>query len=99
MVFYAKEIIKNKHSNVELLSTWRTNDKKLISLWNEVRDCKPLITEKLVIDGPYSRDISKNILTKEDIDEVILCLNYDGKFGLNNMNAYFQNANKNKAIT
>lgn len=97
--FYAKEIIKNKHSNVELLSTWRTNDKKLISLWNEVRDCKPLITEKLVIDGPYSRDISKNILTKEDIDEVILCLNYDGKFGLNNMNAYFQNANKNKAIT
>ena len=97
--FYAKEIIKSEYSNVELLSTWRTNNKKLISLWNEVRDCKPLITEKLVIDGPYSKDINENILTKEDPDEVILCLNYDGKFGLNNMNSYFQNANKNKAIT
>ena len=27
-------------------------------------------------------------------DEVVLCLNYDGKFGLNKMNNYFQNANK-----
>ena len=28
-------------------------------------------------------------------DEVVLCLNYDGKFGLNNINSYFQNANPN----
>lgn len=97
--FYAKEIIKSRYVNIELLNTWRTNDKKLINLWNEVRDLKPLVTEKLVIDGPYSRDINENILIKEDADEVILCLNYDGKFGLNNMNAYFQNANPNKAIT
>ena len=27
-------------------------------------------------------------------DEAVLCLNYDGKFGLNKMNNYFQNANK-----
>lgn len=31
---------------------------------------------------------------------MILCLNYDGKFGLNNMNAYFQTANsEGKAAT
>lgn len=28
----------------------------------------------------------------------ILCLNYDGKFGLNNMNSYFQNANTETAV-
>ena len=29
---------------------------------------------------------------------MILCLNYDGKFGLNNMNSYFQNANTEEAV-
>ena len=35
---------------------------------------------------------------KDSMDEVILCLNYDGKFGLNNMNSYFQNANTETAV-
>ena len=58
-----------------------------------------LITEKLVIDGPFSENIGISVLDKAENDEVVLCLNYDGKFGLNNMNNYFQNANKNKAVT
>lgn len=92
--FYAKDIIKARGANVELLNTWRTEDETLKSLWNEVRMREALITEKLVIDGPFSEDIGPNLLTREAEDEVILCLNYDGKFGLNNMNNYFQNANK-----
>ncbi|MCM1124205.1 MAG: ATP-dependent RecD-like DNA helicase [Eubacterium sp.] len=91
--FYAKDIIKTFGANIELLSTWRTEDQALISLWNEVRTKDALITEKLVIDGPFSEDIGQNIFEREAEDEVILCLNYDGKFGLNNMNNYFQSAN------
>ena len=34
-----------------------------------------------------------SIFVQRDPDEVVLCLNYDGKVGLNNMNAFFQNAN------
>lgn len=94
--YYAKDIINKKGTNVELLSTWRTKDTNLISLWNEVRDKESLITEKLVIDGPFSEDIGSGIFKKLAKDEVILCLNYDGKFGLNNMNNYFQNANSSK---
>ena len=96
--FYAKDIIKNEYINVELLNTWRTNKEKLVSLWDEVRACKPLITEKLVINGPFSKNIGDEILAKEDEDEVVLCLNYDGKYGLNNMNLYFQNNNQNQAV-
>lgn len=44
------------------------------------------------MDGPFSENMGENIFHLED-DEVVLCLNYDGKFGLNNMNQYFQNAN------
>ena len=84
--YYAKDIINIKGANVELLSTWRTKDTNLISLWNEVRDKESLITEKLVIDGPFSEDIDSGIFKKLAKDEVILCLNYDGKFGLNNIN-------------
>ena len=94
--YYAKDIINIKGANVELLSTWRTKDTNLISLWNEVRDKEGLITEKLVIDGPFSEDIGSGIFKKLAKDEVILCLNYDGKFGLNNINNYFQNANSSK---
>lgn len=91
--FYAKDIIRTPGANVELLNTWRTKEQKLIDLWNEVRTRSELIVEKLVIDGPFSENIGANIFKQEDEDEVILCLNYDGKFGLNNMNNYFQNAN------
>ena len=98
--FYAKDIIKSPGANVELLSTWRTQDQALISLWNEVRTRADMITEKLVINGPYSEDIGPNVFKKEYDDEVILCLNYDGKFGLNNMNNYFQAANtKGEAVS
>lgn len=91
--YYAKDIIRELGTNVELLETWRTEDTNLLSLWNEVRNNDVLITEKLVIDGPFSEDIGQNIFKKDCEDEVVLCLNYDGKFGLNNINNYFQNVN------
>lgn len=90
--FYAKEVLPEK-AIAELNSTWRTNDQTLKDLWEEVRFTKPLITEKLVIDGPFSENIGKSMFEKMDEDEVVLCLNYDGKFGLNSINSYFQDAN------
>lgn len=75
-------------------NTWRTDDQKLIELWNEVREHKQLITEKMAMDGPFSEELGANLLKKDGYkDNVVLCLNYDGKFGLNNMNNYFQCAN------
>ena len=91
--YYAKDIIKTDYANVELLNTWRTDKKELKSLWDEVRCIEPIITEKLAIDGPFSSKIGEEIFIPQDEDEIVLCLNYDGKFGLNNMNLYFQNAN------
>ena len=90
--FYAKDIINAKGANVELSHTWRTNKEELKSLWNAVREKSVIISEKLSMDGPFSEKIGKNIFHLDD-DEVVLCLNYDGKFGLNNINQYFQNAN------
>lgn len=97
--YYAKDIINRPYSNIELLNTWRTDDSDLINLWNEVRIKGPIITEKLAMDGPFSEDIGKNVLEDTGYDdEVVLCLNYDGKFGLNNINNYFQNKNPSKSV-
>lgn len=93
--FYAKEILPEK-SVVELDNTWRTDEPTIKNLWEEVRFLKPIITEKLVIDGPFSEDIGKNIFADRNEDEIVLCLNYDGKFGLNSINSYFQDANPSK---
>lgn len=93
--YYAKDIITTQGANVELLDTWRTQEESLLSLWEEVRNNDVRITEKLVIDGPFSKEIGSDIFTSDVKDEVVLCLNYDGKFGLNNINSYFQNANPN----
>ncbi len=96
---YAKGVINVKGSNIELLSNWRTDDQSLRQLWKEVRNKGTLITEKLVIDGPFSENIGESIFNSDIEDEVILCLNYDGKFGLNNMNNYFQNTNTAKPVS
>ena len=93
--YYAKDIITTQGANIELLDTWRTQEENLLSLWEEVRNNDVRITEKLVIDGPFSKEIGSDIFTSDVKDEVVLCLNYDGKFGLNNINSYFQNANPN----
>lgn len=96
---HGEEEIDAKGASVELLQNWRTDKRELSSLWDEVRGKKSIITEKLSMDGPFSRDLGEDIFDLAD-DEVVLCLNYDGKFGLNNMNQYFQNANtKSKAFS
>lgn len=95
--YYAKDIIK-KEAIVELNNTWRTEKENLISLWAAVRQKSELITEKLAMDGPFSENVSDNILESKDDDEIILCLNYDGKFGVNFINEYFQEANDCQGI-
>lgn len=95
--FYAREIMPPA-AVAELTSTWRTQEKSIQDLWEAVRFVKPLIMEMLVIDGPFSENIGPRILEKTDEDEVVLCLNYDGKFGLNSINSYFQNANPSQKV-
>lgn len=92
--FYAKDIVKAKGASIELSSTWRTEKEELKGLWKAVREKSTIVTEMLSMEGPFSENLVENIFHLDE-DEVVLCLNYDGKFGLNNMNQYFQNANTN----
>lgn len=47
----------------------------------------------------YSATLDKSLLETQGDDEVVLCLNYDGFYGINNVNRLLQSSNPNRAIT
>lgn len=81
----------------ELFQPYRSTDEKLKELWKEVRNMNDdnLVLEDM-IRSHYSKPIGKDIFDKQCEDEIILCLNYNGLYGLNNINKLIQLANPNK---
>ena len=55
------------------------------------------ILEPLVKNGYVAR-LGESIFEHSNDDEIILCLNYDGLYGINNINSFLQNSNQNKAV-
>lgn len=82
----------------ELDMTHRTTDEELLKLWNCVRkNDKAAIN--IMSSKEYSEDISPKIFERTSDEEIILCLNYDGMYGINNINKVMQNSNKNREYT
>lgn len=84
-----------KYTISELKENFRSNSPNLKDLWTEARNMGEQV-HALIAHGNYSSELSENIFTKNDEDEIILTLNYNGLFGINNINTYFQNANPNR---
>lgn len=84
----------------ELKNPYRTEDKNLIKLWDAVRnmDEDNVVLEKIVRDD-YSVSLDKQIFNNFSNDEIILCLNYSGLYGLNNINRLMQLSNPNPSIS
>ncbi|WEV51601.1 ATP-dependent RecD-like DNA helicase [Lactobacillus sp. ESL0731] len=93
----AKNLL-NKNSIYELKETYRTKNEGLKLLWARVRNMDSKVLESLV-KGSYSTNLNKNIFEHTDNDEIVLCLNYDGLYGVNNVNRLLQQSNKNKPIS
>ncbi len=82
----------------ELINTNRTSETDLLELWKLVRDNNEQAINK-ISNNEYSRPISEEIFTSLDDDEIILCLNYDGLYGINNINKLLQENNPEQALT
>lgn len=92
----AKMLLENK-AKYELTVPYRSKNENLKILWDKVRNLDDEIVEWMSINR-YSQKLDESILTLNDEDEIILCLNYDGLYGINNINRFMQNSNTNKAI-
>lgn len=82
----------------ELTQPHRTKDECLLELWDKVRHMED--TAKEVIEREsYSLKVDETLLSSLEPGEAILCLNYDGLYGINNINRFLQESNPNSAVT
>lgn len=86
-----------KQCIVDLTETHRTTDDELLKLWSKVRKIECDIQETLD-RNEMSCDLGDSIFVPKSKDEIILCLNYDGLYGINNINRFLQSNNKNQPI-
>jgi hypothetical protein len=85
-------------STFELTIPFRAkNNNNLLSLWRKVRNIEDDILEQIA-NNNYSTKLDDSIFKYSDEDEIILCLNYDGLYGINNINKFLQGNNNNKEI-
>lgn len=69
----------------------------MLTFWDRVRTSDDRIKEIIAKKG-YSKTLDESIFTAAEDDEIILCLNYDGLYGINNINRFLQQNNPNKSI-
>lgn len=86
-----------KEAIIELTKPYRTSNEKLLDLWSKVRKLEDNITEALA-SGDYVKSLEDFEFCRGDDDEIILCLNYGGLYGINNINRIIQENNNNEAF-
>ncbi|WP_069637861.1 ATP-dependent DNA helicase [Campylobacter pinnipediorum] len=82
----------------ELTKTYRSDDIALVEFWDKVRKIDDNVMEFDVVNK-YSFKINEDIFIKKEDDEIILCLNYDGLYGINNINKFLQSQNNGKSVS
>lgn len=86
-----------KASVCELTKPYRSNSRALLRLWNDVRKMEDDIFEILQTYS-YSANLDATIFTPAAENEIILCLNYGGLYGINNINHFLQESNNGREI-
>lgn len=92
----AKYFLPKKAWN-ELTTPFRAKNDELLDLWTKVRKIEEDVTEHLVNYG-YSSILNESIFQMSSADEIILCLNYNGLYGINNINRFLQNNNPSPGV-
>ena len=82
----------------ELTTPFRTKNDALLGFWNKVRSIEDDIAE-VMARNEYSTVLDESLFETRRQDEIILCLNYDGLYGINNINRFLQSSNPGKATT
>lgn len=86
-----------EESVFELTKPFRTSDEALLTLWDRVRNLDDRIEESLSKNG-YSAVLGPTLFESQADDEIVLCLNYDGLYGINNVNRFLQASNPSRAV-
>ena len=86
-----------KESIFELINIHRTKNEKLLDLWSRVRNLENSMVEHISKNG-YSVTLDESIFNSFEKKEIILCLNYDWLYWVNNINRFLQLNNPSEMI-
>jgi len=81
----------------ELTEPHRTTDPDLLRFWNRVRNLDDKIEESISKNG-YATVLGDSLFKTRRPDEIVLCLNYDGLYGINNVNRFLQASNPSAEV-
>lgn len=95
--FSAARSFVPKSSVFELTIPYRTESDDLKTLWKKIREMSDNVLEFITRHG-YSKTLDSSIFNHAEGDEIILCLNYDGLYGINNINRFLQENNPNMPV-
>lgn len=86
-----------KSAVCELTKPYRSDSKQLLALWDNVRRMEDDVLDRLQ-GGEFSANLDPSIFASVEDKEIILCLNYGGLYGINNINHFMQENNNGKEI-
>lgn len=89
----------------ELHTTLRTNSEAILTLWDLARYGEKHATtsrystiQDYLLRNGMVHELNESLLSKYADDEIILCLGYNGQYGINSINRLMQETNRNPAI-
>ncbi len=86
-----------RHAWHELETPYRTKDEDLLAFWKKVRELDDDLTEHIVANR-FASNLGPSVFDRKSEEEIILCLNYDGLYGINNINKFLQENNENPSV-
>ena len=81
----------------ELTTPFRTSEQSLIDFWSKVRSLDETIPETIARNH-YSTKLDATLFENHSPKDIILALNYDGLYGINNINRLLQASNPHPAV-
>lgn len=85
-----------------LANSYRTGIPQLRTLWNRVRDLKNErdieVIRTILAENHIVHPLCKDIVSSQSKHDVILCLNYEGIYGINFLNRLLQSGNPENVI-
>ncbi len=92
----AKAFLEKKTRN-ELSEMHRTTSEPLKLLWSKLRNKENVVDEVLLQYGMV-KELTDDSLFEHGHDEIVLSLNYNGLYGINNLNNIMQENNPGKQV-
>lgn len=81
----------------ELTTPYRATNPGLLDFWTKVRHLEDGIEESIAQNN-YSAVLGETLFEAQRELEIVLCLNYDGLYGINNVNRFLQSNNPGRSI-